>query len=82
MELFPYPFFSLNVFLEEFSHLDMLLFLHIFHIFFEMKASSSSSSNTFSESSLEESSRHKAQDFLLDVGLEDNSLDDETFLSF
>jgi len=81
MELFYLPFFSLNTFLEEFFHLDLLLFFHIFLIFLDIKANSSSSLDSSSNSLLEELSMLNALDTLLDDGLDENSLDNGTFFN-
>ena len=72
MKLFSLSFFSLNTFLEEFFHLDPLLF---FHIFLAMKANSLFSLDSSSDSSSEELSTLNALDTLLDDDLDVDSLD-------
>ena len=73
MELLSLSFFSLNTFSEKFFYLDPPLFFHIFQIFLEMKASSSSSSDCPLKSSLEELATLGALDGPLNDGLDDYS---------
>ena len=77
MELLSFSFLSQSILLEEFLHLDPLLFLHILQIMREMKASSSSfesSSDLLSDESLTLS--------VLDELLKTYSLGDDAFLFF
>ena len=78
MKLFSLLSFSLNTLLEEFFHLDPSLFFHIFLIFLEMKANSSSSL----DSSLEELSTLSALGVTLDDDLDEDSLDNGVFFAF
>ena len=62
--------------------MDSPLLFHIFQIFLEMKVGSSSSSDSFSDSSSEESSKLRGWGKLLDADFEDDSLEGGSFLVF
>lgn len=81
MELLSLSFLSLNTFLKEFFHFDLLLFFKILWIFHEMKANSSSSDLSL-DSSLKQISTLRAWDEPLNADFEDVSLDNEAFLVF